>query len=960
MVPAWPFERRPDAATPILAALRDSVPPALVVRLRLRIYDEIVPDSSLEAYKRKRDFAKTPEPPPGGADDQARNLVFVVQQHAATRMHWDFRLEVDGVLKSWPLPKGPSLDPREKRMAVMVEDHPYEYRAFEGIIPKGEYGGGQVIVWDEGTYTPDEDGKTSWNDRDEGNQRMREGLKKGKLSIFMRGKKLRGSFTLVKTRYSADSWLLIKHRDEYVSDRDILEEDRSVRSGLTIRDLKEGRLPGARHDGEVAHPQARKAPFPDPRREAPMLSTLVKSAFNQPAWLWEPKLDGIRALAYVRDGKAELRSRRRIEVTKTYPSIARALEEQRVQSLVLDGEVCALDADGVPRFQLIQPRINLTRGSDIARAEAEIPVVYFVFDILYLDEHDLRNVPLEDRKRLLASRVQFGDVIRPVSYIEELGVETEAQAKRLGFEGVVGKRRDSRYEPGARSRSWVKVKAVNEQEFVVGGYTPGEGARDRTFGALAIGYYDDGKLVYAGNVGSGFNDAMLGSIRKQLEDLKTAKSPFEAGKVEGKVTWVEPRLVAQVKYAEWTNDGRLRAPVFLGLRDDIDPRQVGRERPVAASVVETMPAAAVQADGGSAPDIVSTLDDLLQQIEQPKQEFVVHVEGHRFKVTNLDKVFWPPYESRPPLTKRDLIRYYIRVAPVILPHLRDRPLTLTRYPNGIEGGRFYQKHYPQGVPGFVEELDIWAEHRDAGGRYLMCNNLATLVWLAQIADIEMHAWMARVDPEPDAVAKGRDFSISQRAIESSVLNYPDFLVFDLDPYIYSGKEKKGEEPELNPRGWQKTVETALEIKDLLDGLGLSSFVKTTGKTGLHVYVPIVRNLDYDAVRATAQTFGRFMVEQHPKEITVDWDVEKRRGKVFFDANQNTRGKTLAGPYSLRPTPWAGVSTPVLWSELPAIDPPSLTINSVPERIAKRGDPWADILGHKNDLSAVLSAVKAAT
>ena len=907
----------------------------------------------LDEYRRKRDFMKTSEPPPGEADAATRNLVFVVQQHAARQMHWDFRLEVDGVLKSWPLPKGPSLDPKVRRMARMVEDHPYEYREFEGVIPKKEYGAGQVIVWDEGVYTPDEGGITSWNDKDDGSRRMREGIDAGKLSFTLLGKKLRGSFALVKTKYGPETWLLLKHRDEHASERDVLLDDRSVRSGLTIGDLKEGRLPNPGATAVEAHAGARAAPFPDARKERPMLATLVDVAFDAPGWLWEPKLDGVRMLAFIRDGKAELRSRRGVDVTKQYPSLVASLAAQPAATMVLDGEVCALDAAGVPRFHLLQPRINLTRGVDAAKVDAELPVVYFVFDLLYLDGYDLRAVPLRERKALLQSRLLPKGDLRVVSHVEEHGRDLEAGARRLGFEGVVGKRADSRYEPGVRSRAWLKVKAVREQEFVVGGYSAGEGARRATFGALALGCYDDGKLRYAGNVGSGFDERELAAVIERLKALSTEAPPFaDAERVQGQVRWVRPELVAAVKFAEWTQDGRLRAPVFLGLRDDIDPKQVRREVASATAwlATEDVNGAAASPRTGAA-EVAAVVD----QLANPKANFTIRVAGEEIKLTNLDKVFWPPFGEAPPLSKRHLVEYYVKVAPYLLPHLRDRPLTLTRYPNGVTARPFYQKHYAQPIPDFVETVTIWSEHTRSDGEYILCNNLPTLVWLAQIADLELHAWMSRVDPEPDAHGRGRDFAGSEAAMDASALNYPDFMIFDLDPYIYSGNEGDGEEPEFNKRGWEKTVVVALSLKDMLDQLRLSSFVKTSGKTGLHVYVPILRHYDFDDVRAATQTIGRFLMQQQPKDVTLEWDTSKRRGKVFFDANQNTRGKTLAAQYSLRPTAWAGVSTPIAWSELAKLDPTSLNLRTVPERLAQRGDTWSDILSRKNDLAALISA-----
>ena len=922
----------------------------------------------LVEYRKKRDFAKTPEPSPpsveappeGDPDASQRNLVFVVQQHAATRMHWDFRLEVEGVLKSWPLPNGPSLDPKVKRLAVMTEDHPYDYRSFEGVIPKGEYGDGQVIVWDEGIYTPDEDGVFSWNDKEAGSRRMLEGLEKGKLSFTLQGHKLHGSFALVRTKYGkgkkdeGKNWLLIKHRDEHVSERDMTLDDRSVRSGLTIKNLKEGRLPNPATSGVESHANARVAAFPDSKKERPMLASLVDKPFNREGWLWEPKLDGIRVLAYLREGTVELRSRRSVDITKQYPALVAALQRLPARSLVLDGEVCALDANGVPRFQLLQPRINLQRG-DNSNVDAENPVVLFAFDLLYLDGFDLRAVPLRERKELLAAKLHTSDYLRLMTWFEGDGADIAAGAEALGFEGIVGKRADSRYESGQRGAAWVKVKNVQQQEFVVGGYTVGEGGRKSTFGALAVGYYDDGELRYAGDVGSGFDDAELTAVRKALKPLGTDESPFSED-IEG-VTFTRPAMVVEVKFAEWTNDGRLRAPVFLGLRDDIEPRNVRREVAFKASTAlnATSTTAANLVEEAPLPqeDIIAVQAGLLAQMDTPKANLMLKVDGQPLKLTNLDKPFWPPHGKSATLSKRDLIRYYVKLAPVLLPHLRDRPLTLTRYPNGIDAKPFYQKHYEQPLPPFVETAHIWSGSNQRSDAYVLCNNLTTLVWLGQLADLEMHAWMSRTDPEPDAHGRGLDFATSEETLDASSLNYPDFMVFDLDPYIYSGREGKGEEPAYNKRGWEKTVEIALSLKALLDQLSLSSFVKTSGKTGLHVYTPVLRRYDYDEIRAATQAIGRFLTQQHPKDVTMERDTSKREGKVFFDANQNTRGKTLAAQYSPRPTPWAGVSAPITWAELLRLDPTSLNLLTVPQRVAQQGDLWRDVLNHKSDLSSLL-------
>jgi len=909
----------------------------------------------LEKYREKRDFDKTPEPPPREAHAEGA-LMFVVQKHAATRLHYDFRLEFGGVLKSWPIPKGPSLNPEDKRLAVMVEDHPLDYASFEGVIPKGEYGAGQVIVWDAGTYSPDEGG-LCFDDREEAERRMQEGLVKGKLSFFLRGHKLKGSFTLVKTRGEND-WLLIKHRDRFAdTDREVTKEDASVICGLTIADMKAGRLPDRSSGRLIVRPcdleGALRAPFP--RSVATMLATLTAKPFSSADWYFEPKLDGVRAVALIREGKARLMSRRGIDTTKVYPGIAAELAQQPSPALVLDGEIVALDERGVPSFQRLQQRLGLQREVDIRRAELEVPALYYVFDILYAEGYDLRKAPLRERKALLDMILMPGPLVQAVHHFEQDGEAAYLAAVEIGLEGLIAKRKDSVYESGKRSRSWLKIKATQEQEFVIGGYTAGEGARADTFGSLVLGYYDDGKLTYAGHVGSGFDDLTLRHLKERLEALRTDESPFvvdvrRGPAVFGKarkapVYWVKPELVAEVKFAQWTEDGLLRAPVFLGLRDDKAPREVRREEvaPVPAG------AATPERSGAAADDVAG----VLEQLERKGEKFILLVEGHKIPLNNLDKEFWPAYEGRRPLTKRDLLRYLAQVSPYLLPHMRDRPVTLTRYPDGILGQHFYQKHWEAKLPEFVDTVTLWSDQNAGDGEYLICNNLATLLWLGQLADIELHTWSSRVNPEPDGHDLPLTFSGSRENIERSLLNYPDFIVFDLDPYIYSGKEAKGAEPELNRKAFRKTCEVALWLKDLLDSLSLSSFVKTTGKTGLHIYVPILRRLHYDAVRAAAETVGRFLVRAHPRDITMEWAVGKRTGKVFFDHNQNTRGKTLASVYSPRPSPEAAVSMPVRWDELRDVYPSDFTILNACDRLRETGDLWANILEQKHDLGAML-------
>ena len=931
----------------------------------------------LGQYGAMRDFARTPEPPPNEPSTGSGPLTFVVQKHRATRLHYDVRLEVDGVMPSWPVPKGPSPDPVEKRLAVKTEDHPLDYAVFEGLIPKGSYGAGEVIVWDRGTYSPDENGVLSFHDREEANRRMRDEIAAGKVSVHFRGHRLKGSWTLVKTKQSENSWLMMKHRDEAAQPkRDLTDEDTSVLSGLTIADLQAGRLPPrdavapplnhALLPGAVAG-----APFPDTLE--PMHATPAPEPFADDRWLFEPKLDGIRALVFVRAGTVALRSRRGNDMTPQYPVLAEAFARQPADTLVLDGEIVALGADGMPSFERLQQRMNLANPVEITQAERDVPVLFYAFDILYLDGVDLQKTPLDERKRLLALTLMPTARIQRVEHFDADGVAAFHAALDIGLEGLVAKRRDSRYESGRRSKSWLKVKARTSDDFVVCGFSDGQGSRAHSFGALVIAtrLESGGPLVHAGRVGSGFDDRTLTRVLDRLRPLAVAAPPC-AGVPDGTtdVVWVRPEIVAEVEYAHFTAEGALRAPVFLRLRDDKSPDEVLRQGDPSASAPRRAAArtaarasqngasaaapgtpAAPQAPAGDADAIAS----VLEQLATPKQQTTLAVGEQRIAVTNLDKVMWPAFGDQRPLTKRDLIAYYARMSPLIIHHLRDRPLTMTRYPNGVDGKFFYQKHVDN-LPGdFVQTVTVHSESGGGDQEYVLVNNLPTLVWLGQMADLALHTSLARANPEPDGHHLSTDFSGSKAQILTSLLNYPDFVLFDLDPYIYSGKEAKGDEPELNRRAFEKTSDVARWLKELLDGAGLSSFVKTSGATGLHIYVPVLRQYDYDTIRGVAETLGGFLLRLHSNDVTMEWAVDRRRGKVFFDANQNARIKNLAGPYSPRAKPGAPVSVPLRWDELGKIYPTEFTILTVDERLAKVGDLWAHILEAKHDLRSLVEA-----
>jgi bifunctional non-homologous end joining protein LigD len=898
----------------------------------------------LQEYQKKRDFRQTPEPQMAGKT-RGGALIFVVQQHYARQLHYDFRLEVDGVLKSWAVAKGPSLDPGTKRLAVMVEDHPLDYAGFEGIIPAGQYGGGQVIIWDRGTYSPDEDGDLHFNDRNAAEKMMRQGLAAGKISMTLRGEKLKGSWTLVRMQKTEKNWLLIKHHDEYAdSSRDVLSEGKSVASGLTVADLKTGRLPGKDpppvvKPGEI--PGAAKKPIPT--AISPMLASLASAPFSDEQWLFEPKLDGFRTLAFLNRGKVRLQSRSGLDVTSHYRPLVQSLEKQPASQLVLDGEIIALDARGKLCFQCLQGYLKSINRLPKDKIEAPSAIIYYVFDILYLDGYDLKKVPLKTRKELLQNIVVPDDSVRLVEHFAKDGETVYRAAIANSMEGVVAKRQDSLYEEGKRAKTWLKIKAVNSDEFVICGYTPGTGSRAKTFGALVLGYYDVKNVLQpAGNVGTGFDDSLLQSLRKQMDLITVKKSPFRV-EVEGSdtVIWVRPELVAEIKFAEWTKDGRLRAPVFLRLRDD---------KPLAdihpARVIETDPSTARRR---TVKNIIQP-DNLLSQLDSKEINLTLEVAGQKLSFSNLDKILWPERAGQKAVTKRALIIYLAKVSPYLLPHLKDRPLSLSRYPNGVDNEHFFQKHYSP-VPDFVETVPL-SSHDTPAQEYLVCNNLATLLWLGQIADIELHTWFSRVKPGPD-------FKVATRSKKDAdfYADYPDFLIFDIDPYIYSGKEAAGEEPELNRAAFRQTCRVALMVKQTLAQLACPSFVKTSGKTGLHVFIPIKRQLNFHGTHQLAEKLSKFLQQKYPDAITTDWAVEKRKGKIFLDYNQNVRGKTLASIYSPRPAPGATVSVPLNWDELDRIYPADFTIANVPDRLAKLGDLWANILDAKIDIVRLFSDMK---
>ncbi len=894
----------------------------------------------LAEYSAKRRFESTPEPAPQASAPRTGPLLFVVQKHAATHLHYDLRLECDGVLLSWAVPKGPSLDRTQKRFAVETEDHTYDYGSFEGVIPPKQYGAGEVIVWDCGPYSPDEGGIVSYHDRAGAQRRVREELAAGKVSFTLRGEKLKGSFALVKMK-EAKQWLLIKHRDRFETAEEVTARDRSVLSGIAVEEMKS--LPVKRI------PALRLAPAGPvssmPAKLAPMLAESTGAPFRKEGWRWEPKLDGYRVLAFIADDEVTLRSRKGLDVTADYPTVAAELAQQRVRGMILDGEIVAFDAAGRPSFGAMQ--------AGAAR------VAFFAFDLLHFAGVDLRDFPYADRRRYLAQCLLPSPLVRLVHAAED-GIELNEAALATGFEGVIGKRVDSRYESGKRSGAWLKVKPVSTAEFLVGGYTKGKGSR-AALGSILVGYREGRKLKFASHVGSGFDARSLAQAKEILTPVD--RCPFaDVPELNGPTTWVKPEVVAEVAFHGWTDDGHLRAPVFVRFREDVDASEIGPR----ANATGVAPGATKEdrrpgrrnLDDGPGPKYPE-IDDVVSQLDSAKSTTTLSVGPHPIKLSNLDRVYWPANAAlkQPALTKRDLLRYLAQVSPFMLPHLVDRPLTMIRMPDGIGGQRFFQKHWEQARPEFVEAISVFSGHKDERHEYLLCNNLPTLLWLAQSGTLEFHVWHSRAALGVDTKNNATDYDSSLESLEASILNFPDYVLFDIDPYIYSGREAKGAEPELNTTAFEKGKEVAFRVRELLATMSLEAIVKTSGKTGLHVFVPIKRTLDFDAVRHVSELVGRHLVRLHPDEVTVEWSIPKRTGKIFMDYNMNVRGKTLNVAYSPRGEPGAPVSMPLTWEELAGAHPLDFRITNAPARLAATGDRWQDALTSKQGLEQALSKKK---
>jgi bifunctional non-homologous end joining protein LigD len=832
---------------------------------------------SLVEYQRKRDFKTTPEPAAGkAAASGARGGKFCVQRHDATHLHYDFRLEIDGALKSWAVPKGPSLDPSVKHFAAHVEDHPLEYGDFEGNIPKGSYGGGSVMLWDRGTFEliGDEPGEAQ--------------IARGDLKFELHGEKLAGTWALVRMKGRGEgknkdnAWLLIKKKDDAAQPGwDVEQYAFSVKTGRTQAEIAAD-LPAKSPVKKAAAPRKTKtsaaidpATIPGAVRAtllgffAPMSASIAEGIPRGEKWMFEVKWDGVRGLIFIDDGELAIYTRNSNRCERQYPELSVLPHYIGARQAIIDGEIVALDPHGVSKFELIQPRIHTRDASAIAKMANKSPVHLYAFDLLYLNGYDLRRSPLEARKRALEQIVKPFPLLRISDHLKGTGEDLLDAARQHGLEGLIAKSADSVYE-SRRSRNWLKLKVTSEQEFVIGGFTPGE--RD-TFGSLAVGFHEGGKLIYAGNVGTGFTEKILRDLLTKMQARILDKIPFAPDKTIPKGTvWVKPELVAQIKFAEWTSDRKLRAPVYLGLRDDVDPAHIGRE-----TVVEGF-------------------------LPSDKKEVSMDIGGHTLKFTNLDKVYFP----EDGYTKRDLLNYYDAVSPLLLPHLKDRPLSLKRYPNGIHGEFFFQKNTPESYPAWLKTETIGEAGKKI--RYVVADDRASLLYLTNLGCIDQNPSMSRVGS----------------------LENPDFILIDLDPH---------ECP------FAKIVQAALLVKDKLDAIGLTGYPKTTGGDGLHIYVPIEPHYTFDQARSFAEVIARLLAAERPDLFTTPRSVEKRqKNRVYFDYLQLGESKTISAPYVVRAYAGAPVATPLAWDEVkPGIAPGQFTLANAMDRFGRVGDIFAGVL-----------------
>jgi len=843
---------------------------------------------SLSKYNQKRDFKQTREPK-GKIEKSASELIFVVQKHAASHLHYDFRLEMDGVLKSWAVPKGPSMDPEVKRLAMMVEDHPYSYKDFEGTIPEGNYGAGNVIVWDNGTYTSDE--KTASDEK-----KLLSDLAKGHLSFILKGKKLKGEFSLVKLHGKQENaWLLIKKNDKYASEEDILEKNKSVISKRSLEQLveKSEKLTSKSEEKTTEKKVVKKKSNPKADIAEflkPMLASVSEKPFDDDEWIFENKYDGYRTIAVINPQQVDLFSRNELSFNANFKPIAEELK-QIDHTVVLDGEIVVENDAGRADFQLLQNYMKTGIGN----------LKYYVFDLLNLDGNLITELSLLERKELL--KILFNKYpFSNVSYSEHTlgdGIKQFEKAVKNKTEGIIAKRADSTYTINRRSTNWLKIKTANEEEAIIIGITEPRNSR-KYFGALLLGQYDGKKLQYIGKCGTGFTESTLKDLYTKLKPLFTAKSPLdEKIPIRDKIQWVNPKVVCQVKFSEWTQDQHLRHPVYLGIRIDKKAEEVFLSFPKDDSTQLNSDEMTITPENKK---------------EKTENDYDLKVGKTVLHLTNQNKVYFP----KDGITKGDIIHYYNEVSELILPYLKDRPESMNRFPNGIDSPSFYQKDVDvDKIPKWLKTKKVFSESNNADIDYLICNNKETLLYMANLGCIEMNPWNST----------------------TKHIQNPDWLVIDLDP---AGND------------FSPVITTALVVKEVLDELETECLCKTSGASGLHIYIPLGAKYDYDSIKILGELIAKEVQSRLPDITSIERSIKKRKNKLYIDFLQNRRGQTLAAPYSVRPKPGATVSTPLEWSEVnEKLHPSQFTIKNVLKRFEKKGDLWTPVLSKGADIKKII-------
>jgi bifunctional non-homologous end joining protein LigD len=806
---------------------------------------------SLATYNKKRDFKQTAEP--AGKKETAGKLRFVVQRHQASRLHYDFRLELDGVLKSWAVPKGPSLNPSQKRLAVMVEDHPVSYIGFKGTIPEGNYGAGIVEIWDNGKFRPVNEKHEPITEK-----QALQALKKGELKFYLHGEKLEGEFVLIRLKNDDKNWLLIKHKDEFSTNiiYDAEEQTGKAKPQKVITSIRNGKAKKVKTFIK------------------PMLAGITKTPFDDRDWIYEIKWDGYRAVAEIEKGDARFYSRNGIDFSERFPAIVQALKKLK-HNVILDGEVVLLNEKDLPDFQKLQHYEN----------HLNYPLIYYAFDLLQLDGKNIEHAPLEERKKLLKQLLKKNQTIRYSDHIETDGIAFFETAKEQGLEGIMAKKKDSEYARASRSKEWLKIKNVQSTEVVIAGYTEPKGGRTH-FGSLIIANKKGKVWEYRGHVGTGFPSALLASLKKKMQPLEANASPFKTKvPLNGAVTWLKPKLVADIAYTEVTRDNIFRHPVFLRLREEKKTKDVNEE--------------------------------VMEEITEVKRSEELKVGKYTVAITNRHKIYWPDEGY----TKGDVIDYYDKIADYILPHLKGRPLSLRRNPNGIRDEGFFHKDAGENAPAYVDVFKVDSESSNKVIDYIVCNNKATLLYVANLGCIEINPWNSTTK-KPDN---------------------PTWMVIDIDP---SNKNK-----------FTEVVDVALATKKILEKAGVESYCKTSGSSGLHVYVPLKNKYDYKTVKDFAHIVASLVQQQLPRTTSLERSLSKRGQKIYIDYLQNRSGQTLATVYSLRPKKGATVSTPLDWKEVNhKLHPSQFTIENIFQRVEKKGDLFQPVITDSTDINKALKAL----